>query len=743
MSLPDEILSDKYELIGKISEGGMGAIYKVRHKLLDTVRVIKVIRAQYADDEDLRERFYREAQASIQLRYPKIAELFDLVVGDNGDAYMEMEFIDGRTIEKLLDSGPPPLPLALEIALQSLDALGFLHKKGYVHRDISPDNIMLTRDHDGLPLVKLIDLGIAKQLEGEMGRRLTATGMFMGKALYTSPEQSTGQGVDARSDLYSFGVMLYELLTGEIPFQGKTLSELLAAHLYHPPRDFDETDPRGAVPEDLRRLVLRCLEKGPDDRIATAGEIAAFIAPIQDRLAGVELDETLKVSSHDVLESANKTEKGAPLPFSVITRRQDVRQMARRDRAASTARDLLKEMDGTNAARPRERALNDRVVELLANARRLRSEDHFDEALEQLHVALALDSRNPEIRALLDETEAAQQADEEQRAQDREVFALAREIETLIAGWKLTHASRKLEAARQQHSDSILLVQLDERLQTAHNEAKILSLLDDAWSHLQANDPDSALGLVIEAQALDPKHRLARELRREAEKHLRVTALVANATHRLDEGNAEAAMTDLQAVLRLDPGRQEVPSLLERAEPQARRTALKRERGEAAQEVEQLLAEGKIVAAHQRLSQARMTYGAVPALVQLDRKIRKAARLRELFEQIRDLGARRKFKSARELMKVAREIDPKNEELRQLRRELQIAWRKKKLYDAAAQIELCLSKGNLKLAGKRLQAAEKEFGDQMPTLRRLREEYETKLEQQQRKSDSSWIRFRR
>src|SRR6202035_1589103 len=197
---------------------------------------------------------------------------------DDGTALIVMEFIHGKTLEELLKTaGPPPLGLALEIAQQSLRALGYLHTKGFIHRDISPDNLMLTEDTDGDALIKLIDLGIAKILGGGDGGQHTATGMYLGKVRYSSPEQFGFEGaqpMDARGDLYSFGIVLYELLTGRYPILGRDSSSLIAGHLFRPPLDFTEADPEGRVPAGLRAVVLSALAKSPDERPQSAQEFS-------------------------------------------------------------------------------------------------------------------------------------------------------------------------------------------------------------------------------------------------------------------------------------------------------------------------------------------------------------------------------------------------------------------------------------------------------------------------------------
>lgn len=278
-----EHIDGKYEILEKLKEGGMGAIYKVRHRLLEEVRVIKVMRPTLRDDEELYARFLREAKMAIQLRHPNIAQLYDFTIDDDGNAFIVMEFIGGLNFGDLIDqAGPPPLGLTLEMAVQSLKALDYLHRQGFVHRDISPDNLMLSQDFDERPLIKLIDLGIAKALEGNSD--LTATGHFLGKVRYCSPEQlESTSSITPCSDLYSFGLVLYELLTGQCPIAGDTPSALIAGHLMHPPTGFEKTDPKERVPTALRTAVLRSLEKKAENRFASAEEFLRALEKIQQQ----------------------------------------------------------------------------------------------------------------------------------------------------------------------------------------------------------------------------------------------------------------------------------------------------------------------------------------------------------------------------------------------------------------------------------------------------------------------------
>lgn len=293
-----ESIEAKYEILERIGQGGMGAVYKARHRLLDQERAIKVIRTPVELSAEAGERFLREARVASRLRHPNLAILHDYAVADDGNAWLVLEWIEGVTLrEALRRHGPPPLSLSLEIVRQTCEALGYLHRQRIVHRDVSPGNLMLTCDFDGQPLIKLIDLGLAKALEGT-GDGLTTGGLFLGKLRYASPEQFGSEGVDARSDLYSLGVVLYELLTGWCPVEGHDPMSWMAGHLFRAPLSFDESDPQARIPEDLREVVLRTLAKKPDERPASAEELAEALRRVQDRfpLRGDEMNGVFRTA---------------------------------------------------------------------------------------------------------------------------------------------------------------------------------------------------------------------------------------------------------------------------------------------------------------------------------------------------------------------------------------------------------------------------------------------------------------
>lgn len=324
MTNATRLLDGKYEFLEKLGEGGMGALYKVRHALLDEVRVIKVLRPQFLDHDHVRARFVREARIASQVRHPNIAQLYDFSIDEAGMAHIVMEFIDGVTLKEVLrHTGALPVDQALEIARQALRALGHLHGAGIVHRDVSPDNIMLARGPEGDVVVKLIDLGIAKILEGGSEAGLTETGMFVGKVHYASPESFGDQvpgAIDARSDLYSFGVVLYELMTGRHPIAGESAESLIAGHLYKEPIDFAVSDPDNRVPPEVRGSVSIALAKQKVDRPESAERFSESLGPERYPCPPEDLAATFETARARKLASAPTQSPSSPMfePSTVV-----------------------------------------------------------------------------------------------------------------------------------------------------------------------------------------------------------------------------------------------------------------------------------------------------------------------------------------------------------------------------------------------------------------------------------------
>lgn len=259
-----------YEVLAVLGAGGMGQVYKVRNLISDRVEAMKVLLPNLEADPELADRFLREIKVSASLDHPNIAALRTAQRVDN-QLVMIMEFVEGTTLDKLSQQGPLPMATAVDSVCQVLSALSFAHAHGVVHRDIKPANMMLTP----AGVVKLMDFGIARVTAD---RRLTQTGKTVGSLFYMSPEQIKGGAVDARSDLYSLGVSLYELVTGHRPFQGDSDYSIMAAHLQQNPVPPIQLDPN--VPSALNEIILMSIAKDPVQRFQTADAMKAALASI-------------------------------------------------------------------------------------------------------------------------------------------------------------------------------------------------------------------------------------------------------------------------------------------------------------------------------------------------------------------------------------------------------------------------------------------------------------------------------
>jgi predicted Ser/Thr protein kinase len=259
-----------YDILEKLGEGGMGVVYKARDTQLGRFAAVKVLPAARIGDGERRARFMQEARSASALNHPNIITVYEVNV-DGEEIYIAMELVEGRPLDQSIPAGGMRLKAALEVAIQVADALAKAHAAGLVHRDLKPGNIMVTADGR----VKLLDFGLAKFIEGagpesatHTMATLTQEGSIVGTAAYMSPEQAEGKPVDARSDLFSFGAVLYEMLSGRRAFSGKSVVSTLAAVLEKDPA------PLGAgVPRDIERIVTNCLRKEPARRYQHAGDI--------------------------------------------------------------------------------------------------------------------------------------------------------------------------------------------------------------------------------------------------------------------------------------------------------------------------------------------------------------------------------------------------------------------------------------------------------------------------------------
>jgi serine/threonine protein kinase len=262
-----------YEIVAILGSGGMGQVYKVRNTVSERIEAMKVLLPNLESDPDLADRFLREIKVQAALDHPNIAK-FHTAMRIGNQLLMFMEFVDGVSLAKKMESGPIPPAEAAAIGAQVLDALSYAHGQGVVHRDIKPANIMLTGAGD-VKVAKLMDFGIARM---QSDKRLTQTGAAVGSLFYMSPEQIRGAEPDPRSDLYSLGITLYEMVTGRRPFAGDSDYQIMSAHLQEAPQPPIEIVP--GVPADLSEIILTAIAKEPGARFQSAAAFRAALLSV-------------------------------------------------------------------------------------------------------------------------------------------------------------------------------------------------------------------------------------------------------------------------------------------------------------------------------------------------------------------------------------------------------------------------------------------------------------------------------
>lgn len=309
---PGEILDNRYQILERLGAGGMGEVYKATHTHLGAPRVIKVVHPHISGNTDAQDRFMREARAATKVHHQNVATLHDFSTLANGSHYMVWEFIDGENLaQKLRSRGTLPPKQAVRIVIQALHGLEAIHRAGIVHRDISPENLMITRpdDHGGSETVKIIDLGVAKIEDSEVSQ--TRTGIFVGKLRYAAPEQlgfiPEGERIDARADVYSVAMVLVELLTGRPPYEAKSPHEYFILHASQAPPKPVELPAQLPGSAALQQVLDKALARDRNQRYTTAREFAVALEEIERTLPDprematmampLDGDETMRVKS--------------------------------------------------------------------------------------------------------------------------------------------------------------------------------------------------------------------------------------------------------------------------------------------------------------------------------------------------------------------------------------------------------------------------------------------------------------
>ena len=311
------LLNGQFHIVPKIGGGGMGSVYEALQPSINGRVAVKILHRKLADRKDIVARFHREAAAMSHLSHPNTVRVL-LHGEDDGLLYIVMEYLEGKNLNQTVREGPLPLERAIRLLVQACHALQEAHDKGIVHRDLKPENIFIC-NQGGLPdFVKVLDFGLAKVTEREMRPGsiiLTQEGMVFGTPEFMSPEQAQGKPLDSRSDIYSLAVILYEALTGKLPFESRSSMEFIQLHVQKQPIPLSQRVPGKTFPPELDAAIAKALSKDREQRFATAMEFAAALqrgASVQPSLAHIPSSP----------EPAPGTMPSAPHPVYRVTRPQ-------------------------------------------------------------------------------------------------------------------------------------------------------------------------------------------------------------------------------------------------------------------------------------------------------------------------------------------------------------------------------------------------------------------------------------
>ncbi|MDX1630616.1 MAG: protein kinase [Thermoanaerobaculia bacterium] len=537
------LMDEKYEVLDHLASGGVGDLYLVRHRHLEEHRVVKVLRGDLAADESTMRRFQQEARIATQIKHPNVAILYDYSRLPDGRYYMVWEHIAGEDLgEVIRDRGRIDPELAIELTIQALRGLDAIHSAGVIHRDISPDNLMLTRDLRGRPRVKIIDLGLVKNLREGEGAELTQAGTFLGKFRYCSPEQASPDEptLDPRTDLYSLTQVLYEMLTGKPPFESESQHGFVIKRLTEDPIPLRRRSPELSLSGRLEKVVMRGLERRPDDRYPDA---PTFIGALSEMVDPTRESGTAEMDPDDE-EPRTGTEDDTPAPRDPeprpgeLTKEERLELLEQIDRAASKTRTAKR---------------------LHTQADRALREGRFEEARERIVELEETDPRHrhlPSLKERLTENEAIAQRRQKvlQAEQMLEKYLLERQ--QTLAGLALD-TLLDLYPNHPKRSDYEAWVDLlgDEAAQQEQAE----KAFDRGRKAIAEGELARAREALDEVETLDLSGRLAGTLLTEIQEAERGREIGARAEEirdrlgaRLEEGDLEGARSELERLEALE-----------------------------------------------------------------------------------------------------------------------------------------------------------------------------------------------
>jgi serine/threonine protein kinase len=573
----------KYEVLELVGRGGMGVVYKAVDPEIGRLVGIKMMTSAVIDDPVLLKRFYREARSAGKLRHPNIVTVYDLGIQE-AMPYLVMEFLEGESLDVALRSGRPLLlEEKLSIVIQVCNALAYAHEQSIVHQDIKPGNVMLLKDGN----VKLVDFGIAR-IGAEY---VTRTGQLMGSIQYMSPEQVNGDHVDLRTDIFSTGVLLYQLLTNIIPFEGKDAGATLLKIVHDPP------PPLGGFlqeyPPELDGILQRVLAKQPGERYQTATELAFDLSKVEGRLKDKRIASYLEGVEQSIADGLWDRSREQLLQLLKIDRQnvranerlREVQQQIRKQERAELIRDLQAQSEqaiSRNALDEAQRYLScslsldegnsrlrelrgaieerkqraDRVAELLARAKSSFDTEDLENALASARQALTVDAENPEVKKL----DAAIRNELADRAKVKQVHthleAARKQISSrhFTAALDLLRQAERIDPEAPGVNELVALASVGQQQERRHRELEQFS--SEIGEALNRNDYDRACAKAAEALERFPNDRgllklkaLADKERENCERRAYVERRVAVARQLLEAKKSGEALAALQEAL--------------------------------------------------------------------------------------------------------------------------------------------------------------------------------------------------
>ena len=702
MPLKKPIKIGKYEVVGLLGKGGMGVVYKANDPLLGRSVAIKMMTTlDYVDNPDLLQRFYREAQSTGNLHHRNIVTVYEL--GDHeGSPYLVMEYLEGETLDAVIQSNRSlPLLDQINFILEVCDGLTYAHQRGVVHRDIKPGNIMVLKDSG----VKIVDFGIA-----HIGNRtVTRTGQLLGSLPYMSPEQISGKQVDARTDIFSLGVVFHQLLTSHLPFEGETPAATLLKIMHERPRPVADYDP--SFPSEIDEIILRALAKDREERYSSAQDLAFDLVQIRSRLQDEVVEERLNEAERLLSQE------------ELVKARDKLSEVLKIDRHNTRAVELSR----ATQQRIQQQEVGAQVRQLRTQAEEAYQKEQFVLALDLIQKAMSLHTTDPDLHRLRSSVQDAKTKSERlQQSVSR--------AEAAFEHGDLDSAMHAIEEALSVAPDDVHAKSLHRMIQRDWDQRaqrrQALDLIEEARKEFTSRNFTLAMEVLRKAEAIDPDTPQLRSLietvqaAREQEKRRKaLEAIKKDIEANLDRDEFHEAHSRAESALQDFPEDRGLQKLKDLAHKQRVFAERKQFIEEQVSQARKLLEAGRAGEVLEVLQSARDKVGSDTQLDSLMSVVRETlerqkleARKLEFVRRAKDELRLQQYAAAIQTLQTAQSelgSNPEIDDLLQFTIEQQIADRRRKIADEASEnAQAFVKEGDYEKAVEVLEAALAEAPDE-------------------------------